>query len=217
MAKKTYHVIAKSNGEWSVKRNGAERATGNFSTKKGAITTARDLVTKSGGGELIIHEKDGRVSERNSFGSYPQRSKARGKMANRTYEVMYIGTPDAADEDITKLNKAIQQLIEKEGGMVVKTEAMGRRKLAYLIQKKTEGHHTLFEIEGSGQEIAELERRMQVNDTIMRFITVRVDEDRNRQGKSGINTNSRSIKKGKLAVSSASKEIVNTNPRSVKE
>ena len=96
----------------------------------------------------------------------------------RTYEVMYIGTPETADDDITKLNDAIQQLIEKEGGTVVKTETMGKRKLAYPIKKKTEGHYTLFEIEGSGQEIAELERRMRVNDTIMRFITVRVDEDR---------------------------------------
>ena len=70
MAKKSYHVIPKSNGEWSVKRTGAERATGNFPTKKGAVATARELVTKSGG-ELIIHEKDGRVSERNSFGNDP--------------------------------------------------------------------------------------------------------------------------------------------------
>jgi len=69
MAKNSYHVIAKSNGEWSVKRNGADRATGNFPTKKGAVTTARDLVTKSGGGELIIHGKDGRVSQRDSYGS----------------------------------------------------------------------------------------------------------------------------------------------------
>ncbi len=71
MAKNSYHVIPKSNGEWSVKKTGAERATGNFPTKKGAITIAKDLVTKSGGGELIIHEKDGRVSKRNSFANDP--------------------------------------------------------------------------------------------------------------------------------------------------
>lgn len=97
---------------------------------------------------------------------------------NRVYEVMYIGTPDAAVDDITKLNEAIEQMITKEGGSVVKTDNMGRRKLAYPINKKTEGHYVLFEIEDSGQTIAELERRMRVNDTILRFITVRVDEDR---------------------------------------
>jgi small subunit ribosomal protein S6 len=97
---------------------------------------------------------------------------------NRVYEVMYIGTPEAADEDITKLNEAIEQMITKEGGNVVRTDNIGRRRLAYPINKKTEGHYVLFEIEDSGQTIAELERRMRVNDTIMRYITVRVDEDR---------------------------------------
>ena len=96
----------------------------------------------------------------------------------RVYEVMYIAAPETADEDVTKLNEAIQQQIEKEGGTVVKTELMGKRKLAYPINKKAEGHYTLFEIEGSGQEIAELERRFRVNDAVIRFVTVRVDEDR---------------------------------------
>ena len=96
----------------------------------------------------------------------------------RTYEVMYIAAPETADEDVTKLNETIEQLIVKEGGSIVKTELMGRRKLAYPIKKKTEGHYTLFEIEGSGQEIAELERRFRVNDAVIRFVTVRVDEER---------------------------------------
>ena len=71
MAKKSYHVIAKSDGSWNVKRTGAERASGKFSTKKEAVTTAKKLVTKDGGGELIIHGKDGRVSRRDSYGSDP--------------------------------------------------------------------------------------------------------------------------------------------------
>lgn len=96
----------------------------------------------------------------------------------RTYEVMYIGAPESSDDDITKLNESIEKIITDAGGNVLKTDVMGRRKLAYPINKKTEGHYTLFEIEGSGQEIAELERRMRVNDTIMRYITVRVDEER---------------------------------------
>lgn len=102
---------------------------------------------------------------------------------NRVYEVMYIGTPETADEDIVKLNEAIEELVVKEGGTVVKTENSGRRKLAYPIKKKTEGHYVLFEIEDSGQVIAELERRMRVNDTVIRYITVRVDEDRKKADK----------------------------------
>lgn len=99
-------------------------------------------------------------------------------MANRTYEVMYIVNPDTADEKIAKLNDAVEKLIQKEGGSVVKVDDIGRRKLAYPINKKNEGYYVLFEIEGTGQEIAELERRMRVNDMIIRFMTVRVDEDR---------------------------------------
>jgi small subunit ribosomal protein S6 len=91
---------------------------------------------------------------------------------------MYIVDPDSGDEKIAKLNDAVEKLIKKEGGNVVKMDDMGRRKLAYPINKKNEGYYVLFEIEGTGQEIAELERRMRVNDMIIRFMTVRVDEDR---------------------------------------
>lgn len=101
-------------------------------------------------------------------------------MANRTYEVMYIVDPETAVDKITKLNTAVGNLIEKEGGSIVRMDDIGRRPLAYPIQKKNEGHYVLFEIEGSGQEIAELERRMRVNDMILRYMTVRVDEDRKR-------------------------------------
>ena len=99
-------------------------------------------------------------------------------MANRTYEVMYIAVPDTAEDDINRLNETITALIEKEGGSITKTDVWGRRRLAYPINKRSEGIYVLFEIEGSGQEIAELERRMRVNDQIMRYMTVRVDEDR---------------------------------------
>lgn len=104
-------------------------------------------------------------------------------MANRTYEVMYIIDPDTAEDRIAKLNEAVGKLIEKEGGTIVRMDDKGRRQLAYPIQKKTEGYYVLFEIEGSGQEIAELERRMRVNDMIMRYITVRIDEDRKKADK----------------------------------
>lgn len=99
-------------------------------------------------------------------------------MANRTYEVMYIVDPDTSGETIAKLNDAVGKVIEKEGGTVVRMDDIGIRRLAYPIQKKNEGYYVLFEIDGSGQEIAELERRMRVNDMIMRYMTVRVDEER---------------------------------------
>jgi hypothetical protein len=79
MAKNSYHVIVKSDGKWNVIKTGAERASGSFSTKKEAVTTARELVTKSGGGELIIHKKDGRVSKRDSYGNEPIPPKVNGR------------------------------------------------------------------------------------------------------------------------------------------
>ena len=101
----------------------------------------------------------------------------------RTYEVMFIVDVKATDEDVTNLNTTLQQIITDQGGTVTKQENMGRRQLAYPIGRQTEGHYVLFEVDGSGREIAELERRMRVNDQVIRYITVRVDEDRRRAEK----------------------------------
>lgn len=97
---------------------------------------------------------------------------------NRVYEVMYIADPKSTDEEITELNKEIETLVTAEGGSIVTTEDMGRQPLAYRIKNFTEGYYYLFEIEGSGKEIAEMERRMRVNDKVFRYLTVRVDEER---------------------------------------
>jgi small subunit ribosomal protein S6 len=91
---------------------------------------------------------------------------------------MYIAEPTVSDEAITQLNTEIEDLVTKDGGNIVKTDDMGRQQLAYPIKKHTEGYYFLFEIEGSGREIAEIERRMRVNDYIIRYLTVRVDEER---------------------------------------
>lgn len=124
-------------------------------------------------------------------------------MANRTYEVMYIVDPDTPDERIGKLNDAVGKLVAKEGGNVVRMDDIGRRPLAYPIQKKNEGYYVLFEIEGTGQEIAELERRMRVNDMIMRYITVRVDEDRKAAEKRRAKREARAAKRTKFRPSGA--------------
>jgi small subunit ribosomal protein S6 len=101
----------------------------------------------------------------------------------RIYEVMFIIDTSASDEDVTRLSDGLRQIITDQGGTVTRNENMGRRTLAYPIERKNEGIYFLFEIEGSGREIAELERRMRVNDQIIRYITVRVDEDRRRAEK----------------------------------
>jgi small subunit ribosomal protein S6 len=101
----------------------------------------------------------------------------------RIYEVVFIVDPDANDEEVMRLSETLQKIVTSQDSNVTKTEMMGRRQLAYEIGHKKEGIYVLLEIEGSGREIAELERRMRVNDRILRYITVRVDEDRRRAEK----------------------------------
>jgi len=102
---------------------------------------------------------------------------------HRQYEVVFIVDPTADEDEITRLSDSFKQIVTDQGGVITKSESMGRRQLAYEILHKTEGSFWLLEIEGSGREIAELERRMRVNDRIIRYITVRVDEDRRRAEK----------------------------------
>jgi small subunit ribosomal protein S6 len=118
------------------------------------------------------------------------------KLANRVYELMYIASPETSDEEVGKLNESIEALVVKGGGSIAKTEVFGRKPLAYPIKKKNEGIYVLFEIVGAGQEIAELERRLRVNDTVIRFITVRVDEDRKAADKVRTKREIRSARKG---------------------
>lgn len=101
----------------------------------------------------------------------------------RQYEVVFIVDPTADDDEVTRLSEGFKQIITDQGGAITRHESMGRRQLAYEILHKKEGSFVLLEIEGSGREIAELERRMRVNDRIIRYITVRVDEDRRRAEK----------------------------------
>ena len=99
----------------------------------------------------------------------------------RTYEVIFIIDPAAAEDDVMKLSEGVQKIITGQGGSITKTEMMGKRQLAYEINHKKDGTYVLLEVEGSGKEIAEVERRMRVNDQILRYMTVRVDEMRDRK------------------------------------
>ena len=101
----------------------------------------------------------------------------------RIYEVVFIIDPDTPDEDIKRLTENLQGIITDQGGTITKSEIMGRRQLAYQIGRKNEGVYVLFEVEGTGREIAELERRMRVSDQVIRYLTVRVDEERRRAEK----------------------------------
>ena len=95
---------------------------------------------------------------------------------------LYRG-PTADEDEVSRLTENHKQIVTDQGGTITKEESWGKRPLAYEILHQTEGNFVLLEIEGSGREIAELERRMRVNDRIIRYLTVRVDEDRRRAEK----------------------------------
>lgn len=100
-----------------------------------------------------------------------------------TYEVIFIIRPDAPEEEVTKVVSQMEGYVTGAGGTVVKTEKLGRRKLAYRIQRHREGFYLLFELEGSPNTVHELERRLKVADAVIKFLTVRVDEERKRAAK----------------------------------
>ena len=101
----------------------------------------------------------------------------------RTYELMFISSPNTIEEDINKLTSQLEHAVTDRGGKITKIEPWGRRKLAYKIEKFDEGIYTLVHIEGTGHEIAEAERRLRVTDFVIRYISVRTDEDLKRAAK----------------------------------
>src|ERR1044072_7244606 len=97
--------------------------------------------------------------------------------------MIFIVNPDVADDEVMRMSEGVQKILTGQGANIIKTEMMGKRQLAYEINHKKDGTYVLLEVEGSGSEIAEVERRMRVNDQILRYMTVRVDEMRQRADK----------------------------------
>lgn len=101
----------------------------------------------------------------------------------RTYEVMFIVRPDMPEEEIEKLISTLDSQVSSTGGTVKNVERMGKRRLAYVVRKFYEGIYILLTVEGGGQLISELERRLRVTEPVIKFITVRVDEEQKRMAK----------------------------------
>ena len=101
----------------------------------------------------------------------------------RVYEVMFIVRPDAAEEDVDKLIAGFTTTVTGGGGTVKTVEKMGRRKLAYLVRKFVDGNYVLLTIEANGAVVLELERRLRVTEPVIKFITVRIDEEEKRLAK----------------------------------
>jgi small subunit ribosomal protein S6 len=101
----------------------------------------------------------------------------------RNYEVVFIAAPTITSEELDGFISHAQTVVEGKNGKVVKVDNWGKKSLAYKIKRFREGYYVVLSIEADGAAIAELERRCRVTDYIIRFISVRIDEDLKRSEK----------------------------------
>jgi len=105
-------------------------------------------------------------------------------MEERLYDLIFIARPATPEDEIKKVVSTIEHACHEKGAKIEKTEHWGTRKLAYRVAKHREGMYYYFQIRTShGELIAELERRLRVQDAIIKYLTIRLDEDLKRQKK----------------------------------
>ncbi|MEW6323289.1 MAG: 30S ribosomal protein S6 [Acidobacteriota bacterium] len=95
----------------------------------------------------------------------------------RTYELVYVIKPDATEQEVADLHTQVEQIVTKMHGTLTRSESWGRRKLAYEIGRHKEGIYVLEVIEGDGELVKELDRRLKNVDLLLRHLVVRVDVD----------------------------------------
>jgi small subunit ribosomal protein S6 len=96
---------------------------------------------------------------------------------------MFIVRPDVVEEEVDKLIAGFSTTVTNGGGVVKTVEKMGRRKLAYTVRKFNDGNYVLLTVEADGAGVLELERRLRVTEPVIKFITVRIDEEEKRLAK----------------------------------
>jgi len=96
---------------------------------------------------------------------------------SRKYELVYVVSPDATDEQVTELHTQVEGIVQRMNGQLEKTDNWGRRKLAYEIGRHKEGTYVLEVINGDGELMKEIDRRLKVTDLVIRHLVVRVDEE----------------------------------------
>jgi small subunit ribosomal protein S6 len=95
---------------------------------------------------------------------------------NSRYEIGFIITPDASEEEVKKIVESISSTIKKAKGVIESIDEWGRKKMAYPIKKNLEGNYVFIQTEVDGAVIADLERRLKQIEKVLRFITLRLDD-----------------------------------------
>src|ERR1700747_3263591 len=105
-------------------------------------------------------------------------------MADRLYDLIFICMPATPEEEIAKIVSTLEQTASEHGGKVEKAENWGTRKMAYRVAKQREGLYVYLSLHSTeGGLIKELERRLKVTDAVIKYMTVRLDEEIKRQRK----------------------------------
>jgi len=102
---------------------------------------------------------------------------------NRIYELMFIVRPDMTEEDQDKLISTLETAVTSSGGEVKNVEKMGKRRLAYMVRRFSDGVYILLTFAGGGGLVHELERRLRVSEPVIKFLSVRIDEEQKRLDK----------------------------------
>ena len=92
------------------------------------------------------------------------------------YESVYIARPDISTAQVEALAESLTSIVGENGGAVTKNEYWGLKNLAYRIKKNRKGHYTMLNIDAPAGAISELERNMRINEDVLRYMTIRVDE-----------------------------------------
>lgn len=92
------------------------------------------------------------------------------------YEHIFLARQDLSQTQVDALAQAATKIVEDNKGKVVKTETWGLRTLAYKIQKNRKAHYVMLDIDAPGDVVAELERQTRMNEDVLRFLTIRVEE-----------------------------------------
>jgi small subunit ribosomal protein S6 len=101
----------------------------------------------------------------------------------RKYEIIFILQSDTPEDAVERLISQMEGVVTTAGGKIEKVDRMGRRRLAYHVGRHREGLYVLFVLEGSGDTVREFERRLRVTDYVIKFLTVRTDEELKRTEK----------------------------------
>jgi len=105
-------------------------------------------------------------------------------MDERLYDLIFICRPDTPEPDVDKLISTLEHAATEKGGKIEKNEKWGRKRMAYRVHRLREGYYVYLVVRSShGEVVKELERRLKVSDAVIKYLTVRLDEELKRQDK----------------------------------